>query len=281
MCLNSTAAIAGKGIMRLLNKILAEAPQFDMWNQAICICYRGSISHGTYIPNDKSNSIDDKDIFGIVIPTIEYFFGLKEFEQFEKKQEYWDVVIYDFRKFIRLLTKANPNVMQILWTSEKHILKSTWQFAEILKNKSLFIHRGLYKSFCGYAYGQLHKMEKMAYNGYMGEKRKKLVEQFGYDCKNAQHLIRLLRQGIEFLKTGELEVERKDKSELIQIKNGQWKLEKIKKEATRLFVEMEKAYNKSKLPKNPDINKIDKLTQKILIKHFDCSITISPRRRGK
>ena len=256
--------------MRLLNTILNSAPQFNLWRQAICLCYRGSIAHGTYVPNYNPASVDDKDVFGIVIPTKEYFFGLKKFEQFEKKEEYWDVLIYDFRKFIWLLSKANPNVLQSLWTPQKHILKTSWQFEEIVLNKHLFVHKGIYKSFCGYSYGQLHKMENMAYNGYMGEKRKTLVDKFGYDCKNAQHLIRLLRQGIEFLKTGELEVERLDKAELIQIKTGQWSIEKVKREADSLFKEMESAYLGSQLPEKPNFEAIDRLTQNILTRHFDC-----------
>jgi uncharacterized protein len=255
--------------MRLLNKILSEAPQFHMWNNSIMLGYRGSIAHGTYIPNNDPSSIDDKDIFGVAIPTKEYFYGLREFEQFEIKQEYWDILIYDFRKFIRLLLKSNPNILQALWTPSKHILKTSWQFEEIAKNRNLFVSKGIYKSFCGYSYGQLHKMENMAYNGYMGQKRKQLVDKFGYDCKNAQHLIRLLRQGIEFLNTGELQVERVDRAELIQIKTGQWSIEKVKRTAELLFKEMEQAYKASKLPELPDTCSIDKLTQNILIKHFE------------
>lgn len=254
--------------MRLLNQMLNEAPQFNMWNHAIYLGYRGSITHGTFIPDTSPNSIDDKDIFGIAIPPKEYFFGLKEFEQFERKHEYWDVLIYDLRKFIRLLIKANPNVMQALWTPAKHTLKTSWQFELLQKNRHLFAHRGIYKSFCGYSYGQLHKMENMAYNGYMGEKRKTLVDKFGYDCKNAQHLIRLLRQGIEFLETGELIVERPDRAELIQIKTGQWSIEKVKSKAVELFGVMERAEKKSRLPESPDREAIDRLVQDILCKTF-------------
>lgn len=254
--------------MRLLNQILNEAPQFNMWKQAICLCYRGSIAHGTYIPNSNPSSIDDKDIFGVAISTAEYFFGLKSFEQFERKQDYWDVLIYDFRKFVRLLTKANPNMMQVLWTPKHHFLKCDWQFERLRDNRHLFVSKTLYKAFCGYSYEQLHTMENMAYKGYMGKKRKQLVDKFGYDCKNAQHLIRLLRQGIEFLKTGELIVERPDRNELIQIKMGQWSIEKVKREASALFKIMEEVYNETKLPDKPDMEAIDKLTQDILIEHF-------------
>jgi predicted nucleotidyltransferase len=254
--------------MRLLNTILNEAPQFNMWHQAIFLGYRGSIAHGTFLPNSNPNSIDDRDIFGIVIPTSEYFFGLKTFEQFERIEQYWDVLIYDFRKFVRLLLKSNPNIMQALWTPRQHILKSSWQFERLVDNRHLFANKGIYPVFCGYAYGQLKKMEHLSYDGYMGQKRKALVDKFGYDCKNAQHLIRLLRQGIEFLRTGELIVERPDHAELVQIKTGQWSIEKVKRVADKLFKEMEEAKTQSKLPERPDEVAIDELVRGILIDHF-------------
>ncbi len=57
--------------------------------------------------------------------------------------------------------------------------------------------------------------------GYMGEKRRELVRRVGYDAKNAAHLIRLLRMGIEFLTEGTLYVERADAAELLSIKRGE------------------------------------------------------------
>jgi hypothetical protein len=71
--------------------------------------------------------------------------------------------------------------------------------------------------------------------GYMGQKRRELVRRVGYDAKNAAHLIRLLRMGIEFLTEGTMHVERADAPELLEIKRGAWPLEKVKAEAERLF----------------------------------------------
>lgn len=88
--------------------------------------------------------------------------------------------------------------------------------------------------------------------GYMGQKRKALVRQFGYDCKNAAHLIRLLRMGIEFLVEGELHVERADSENLLEIKRGEWSLDKVKEESERLFKLAEEAYVRSTLPARPD-----------------------------
>jgi hypothetical protein len=41
---------------------------------------------------------------------------------------------------------------------------------------TLFVGRHVYKPFVGYATQQLYKMEHGAFKGYMGEKRKALVE---------------------------------------------------------------------------------------------------------
>jgi len=85
----------------------------------------------------------------------------------------------------------------------------------------------------------------------MGEKRKWLVEKYGYDVKNAAHLIRLLRMGIEFLTTGKMIVYRPDAFELLEIKTGKWSLDKVKNTAERMFEEAKEARDNSPLPEEP------------------------------
>ena len=97
------------------------------------------------------------------------------------------------------------------------------------------------------------------FKGYMGNKRRELVERFGYDCKNAAHLIRILRMGIEFLTEGTLYVEREDKYELMDIKRGAWPLDKVKVEAERLFQLAQEAYVRSPLPPEPDRDRAEQL----------------------
>ena len=101
-------------------------------------------------------------------------------------------------------------------------------------------------------------LESMS-QGYMGAKRKALVDKFGYDTKNASHLIRLLRMGIEFLTDGVLYVERHDARQLLEIKRGEWTLEQVKTEADRLFKLADEAYIKSSLPKEVDRDAINDL----------------------
>ncbi|HEY8227802.1 MAG TPA: nucleotidyltransferase domain-containing protein [Pyrinomonadaceae bacterium] len=95
--------------------------------------------------------------------------------------------------------------------------------------------------------------------GYMGQKRRDLVRRVGYDAKNAAHLIRLLRMGIEFLTEGTLHVERADAPELLSIKRGEWPLEKVKSEAERLFELSQEAYVRSPLPPEPDRERAERL----------------------
>lgn len=228
----------------------------------ILLGYRGSIAHGTYRPNNESNSIDDKDLMGVCIPPIDYYYGLKTFGSrgtMEIKQNEWDIILYELIKIIQLLEKGNPNALSLLWLQPKYYLKVTESGQLLINNRNLFVGKHVYHSYVGYARGQLHRMTHLSYKGYMGAKRKRLVEKYGFDTKNASHLIRILRQGIEFLSDGEVRVLRNDAQELLEIKAGEWSLEKIKVEAERLFTAAETAYIHSKLPVKPDHEKINKL----------------------
>lgn len=226
------------------------------------LAYRGSIAHGMYVPPEKPTSIDDKDLMGVCCPGLPVYFGLNGFEQQEIKFHEWDSVVYEARKFIRLLVGQNPNVMSLLWNEPKYFLTIEPAGQMLLDNRNVFVSRKAYHSFSGYAYAQFKKMTHLAFHGYMGDKRKQLVEKFGYDTKNAAHLIRLLRMGIEFLNDGILYVDRGragDAPMLLSIKRGEWTLDRVKEEAERLFKRAEEAYDRCKLPRSVDTKKADEL----------------------
>ena len=96
--------------------------------------------------------------------------------------------------------------------------------------------------------------------GYMGEKRKRLVLEHGYDTKNMAHCIRLMRMCSSALRDGTLEVFRTlDRDYLLSIKNGEWFLDTIKKEANLLFESSKRHRDASNLPEKPDMEKIEAL----------------------
>lgn len=242
-------------------------PGLDRWS--ILTAYRGSIAHGMYVPQDNPDSIDDKDVMAVCVPTPDYYIGLKQYGSRgtkEIKKDEWDIVIYELKKFIGMLENGNPNVLGMLWLEQQHYIHTTPAGWMLVKNRELFVGRHVYHSFSGYAHSQLHRMTHLAYQGYMGEKRKKLVDKFGYDTKNAAHLIRLLKMCIEFLKDGELYVFRgkKDAQQLLSIKRGEWTLEHVQSEADRLFKVAEQMYTESTLPKRPDRDKISALCRNII-----------------
>ncbi len=230
----------------------------------IFVGYRGSIAHGMYVPNSDPNSIDDKDIICVYMASLEHYVGFGRKTVFEKIENEWDVVGYEFRKLIQLLLKQNPNVLSLLWLDEKHILKTTDIWQRVLDNKDIFISKKAYHSFTGYAYSQLKRMDHFKFGGYMGRKRKQLVEKHGYDCKNSSHLIRLLRMSIEYLIEGKLFVERKDAANLLAIKRGEWTLEQVKTEAQKLFDRAQDAYIKSTLPNEPDRERAEQLCMDVI-----------------
>jgi predicted nucleotidyltransferase len=101
--------------------------------------------------------------------------------------------------------------------------------------------------------------------GYMGDKRKQLVLEHGFDCKNSAHCIRLLRMCVEFLKTGEMTVYRTaDADELLDIKRGKWPLERVKAHAEELFQAAKDARDASTLPEQPDRDGAERILVQIV-----------------
>lgn len=113
-----------------------------------------------------------------------------------------------------------------------------------------------------------HYMKKGENLGYMGDKRKGLVLKYGYDAKNLAHCVRLLRMCKEFLATGELVVFRPDAEELLEIKRGEWTLERVKEHARQLSAEVEVAKDQSKLPDGPNRERAERLLVSILRDHL-------------
>jgi predicted nucleotidyltransferase len=91
--------------------------------------------------------------------------------------------------------------------------------------------------------------------------RAAIEAQYGYDCKHAYHLVRLLRMGKEILSEGKVLVKRPDRQELLDIRNGKYTYPELIEMSKDLKSEVDKALSSSPLPKEPDRKKIAKFTQ--------------------
>lgn len=241
---------------------------FDLAKTPHIVFRVGSHSHGTYVPPVDPMGIDDVDFMVVCVPPPEYKLGLKLWDHAEYKHGRHDVVFYEWGKWLQMLRKSNPNVLGTLWL-EGEDFNSGPQFGfgpfnVVRNNRALLLSKQMYPAFIGYARGQLYKMTHHAHQGYMGDKRKRLVEEFGYDVKNAAHMIRLLRMACEGFETCNLMVRRPDAAELIDIKRGCWSLQQVLDESERLFLRAEGAVAKTSIPEYPN----DLFIQKMMIQGY-------------
>lgn len=98
--------------------------------------------------------------------------------------------------------------------------------------------------------------------------RAAIEEKFGYDCKHAMHLVRLMRMCKEILSTGKVIVKRPDREELLEIRNGSWTYEQVVEWAHKEDAVMEEVYACSPLPNQPDRVRLDLLCQELVSKEL-------------
>lgn len=234
---------------------------------------RGSHAHGTYMPPTEPTSIDDEDWFCVVKHTPEFYVGLDGYAKREDNtdciHDKIDIVVYDVRKFVHLLLKGNPNVHAWLWTDVNYGEDSREDGELLVSERRGFLSKNVLKSTGGYAKGQIHRMTHFGeYHGDMGEKRKRLVDKFGYDVKNASHCIRLLWMGIQLANTGDFIVRLpEDMADLCKdIKRGLYSLTDIKLLTTKLWDEFVAAEAATSLREKPNREWANQLLTRIILK---------------
>ena len=100
--------------------------------------------------------------------------------------------------------------------------------------------------------------------------RAEIEAKFGFDCKHAMHLVRLMRMCREILMTGKVIVKRLDREELLAIRNGAWEYDQLIEWAERQDAEMESLVEKSELHKSPDRAYLDELCRVVVEGMLGC-----------
>lgn len=265
--------LVAKQIVRNAPTFLPESTQLEV--------IMGSVAYG--VNEDTS----DFDVYGVCIPPKAMVFphlageieGFgKQKQRFEVWQEHhiydndaqggagreYDFQIYNIVKYFTLLMDNNPNMLDSLFVAERCILHMTPVGARIRENRKMFLHKGSWHRFKGYAYSQLHKARNK--NPESG-KRMELVEKYGYDVKFAYHIVRLLNEVEQILVEGDLDLER-NREQLKSIRRGEWTLHEIETYFKQKESSLEKTYTDSKLPYGPDEAKIKNLLLECLEMHF-------------
>jgi uncharacterized protein len=110
---------------------------------------RGSHAYGTNIETS------DFDYAGVYIQSIDDILGNSYKEQVNDDNN--DIVIYELRRFLELISVNNPNILELLNTPEDCIIYKDPVFDLILKSRNKFITKQCANSFAGYAHSQINK----------------------------------------------------------------------------------------------------------------------------
>jgi uncharacterized protein len=190
-------------------------------------------------------SDSDDDIRGIYLPPANRHWSLFKLPgQIEFADETKDEVYWELEKFLKLALKANPNVLETLWTPE--VLHADEVAKRLLELRQKFLSKHLYKTYSGYVLSQFRRMANaQARTG-------------SYKAKHAMHLVRLLYSGIEALRTGQIRIDvGAHRDELLQIKSGALPFADAKAKALALDRLFQEAYRECSLPEQPDYRAVN------------------------
>jgi hypothetical protein len=132
---------------------------FPLEPHLIVLGLMGSHSHGTYLPPEEPNAVDDIDLMGFVVPPLGYHLGLPRWQHWTLQFEELDVVLYSLEKAFRLLLKSNPNIVGLLWLRSDEYPFRTPAFDRLVAQREIFSSQAAADAFAGYAYDQLKRME--------------------------------------------------------------------------------------------------------------------------
>ncbi|MEZ5991683.1 MAG: nucleotidyltransferase domain-containing protein [Planctomycetota bacterium] len=205
---------------------------YDLFQHVIYRCVVGSRAYGL------SGADSDTDLRGIYLAPAELhwsLFGVPE--QLEDKQNeecYWEL-----QKFIQLALKANPNILECLYTP---LVEHASPLAtELLARREMFLSKLAYQTYNGYVLSQFRKLEQ------------DVRASGNIKWKHAMHLIRMLLSGIHLLKHRTVLVDvGEHRDRLLAIKRGELPWEEVDAWRLDLHGQFDAAFQKTKLPERPD-----------------------------
>lgn len=208
------------------------ALKYEFKEHVILRCVIGSRAYGL------DHSASDTDYRGVYLPPAELqwsLFGVPEQLEDDATQEtYWEL-----QKFLILALKANPNVLECLYTPL--VEYATPLVRELLSMRSVFLSKLVYQTYNGYVMSQFKKLS--------GDLRNKGEVKW----KRVMHLIRLLLSGVTALREGVVPVRVEEHRErLLSIRAGTLAWDEVDAWRVRLHEEFDAAFAATKLPERPD-----------------------------
>jgi uncharacterized protein len=209
----------------------------NLYERVIYRCVIGSQAYGL------AGEGSDIDRRGIYLPPAELHWSLygvpDQLENEDTQEAYWEL-----QKFLVLALKANPNVLECLYTP---MVETATPLAEkLLAMRGIFLSRMVFQTYNGYVLSQFKKMQA------------DLRNQGQVKWKHVMHLIRLLLSGISIMREGFVPVRVEEHREkLLTIRRGEMPWEEVEDWRKRLHQEFNAASEATKLPERPDYERAD------------------------
>jgi len=240
----------------------------------------GSIAYG--VATDTS----DFDVYGFCIPPRENIFPhlageipgfgrqINRFNQYQEqhimdadaqggKGREYDLTIYSIVKYFQLVMENNPNMVDSLYTPLDCVLHITKIGQMVRDARDLFLHKGAWHKFRGYAYSQLSKIAGKT----VESKRYESVLKYGYDVKFAYHTVRLVLEVEQILTEHTIDLRRN--SDLLKaIRQGEWTEQQVREWFAMKEKQLDGVYNSSTLRYSPDETAIKALLLACLEEHY-------------
>jgi len=203
----------------------------DLQRFVIFRCIAGSTAYGL---NHEGSDVDRR---GFYLPPAQLHWGLAGVpEQLETPCEecYWEI-----EKFIRLGLKANPNILECLYSPLVETCSPL--AAELIGMREIFLSRHIHRTYNSYVLSQFRKLEQ------------DLRNQHGVRWKHVMHLIRLLLSGITVLRDGFVPLRVDEHRErLLAIRRGEVPWDDVEAWRLRLHRELDEMLQQTRLPELPD-----------------------------
>ena len=206
--------------------------EYDLFDCVIYRCVIGSRAYG--LDSDES----DTDRRGIYLPPAELHWSLygvpEQLEDPQTEEVYWEI-----QKFITLALKANPNILECLYTP---LVEHASPLARrLLDMRQAFLSTMVYQTYNGYVMSQFKKLQA-------GLRNKGQVK-----WKHVMHLLRLLIAGITVLREGYVPVRVDEQRErLLAVRGGLVPFDEVEAWRVALHQEFDRAAESTRLPPRPD-----------------------------
>jgi uncharacterized protein len=220
-------------IRKHLQRQAFDQPSVDeLFDYVIYRCVVGSRAYGL----DEEGSDTDKR--GFYLPPADLHWSLggvpEQLEDKANEECYWEI-----QKFLTLALKANPNVLECLYTP---LVETATPLArELLGIRAIFLSQLIYQTYNGYVMSQFRRLEQ------------DIRTSGSIKWKHAMHLVRLLLSAITVLREGFVPVRvAEHRDHLLAIRRGELSWEEVDAWRLSLHKQFDAAFTTTRLPKEPD-----------------------------